>query len=329
MTQLTIESDLRALAEDSARGLPDFAETAARLAGAGDPYRDDRPGAEARRRALVEDRLVEVALMPLALERVYVHRVARSAAGAAALVAAAAVMVGVLDPWSARMMAIVSGMPLAVFAPVLIGFASLGAWIVASLIAERAVERRLRDAVSTGADLYRDIERLEAAGPLVQVRRMVGAVDGPATALPLLGATLAVAVCGFLTAFFFVPAQAMASAAHASLVPLGLVTALAVAFAVDLGRACARERRSLARPAVLALAEHWGMLVASGLVGSFVLWYGARVVDRVRFLGAVPGDGMRLLLLLAAVAAVALPATWVLLWLRRREERRLSPAGRG
>ena len=243
MTQQAIDSDLRALADDSGRGLPDFSETAARLAGGGSPYRDDRPGAEARRRALVEDRLVEVALLPLALERVYVHRVARAAGGAAALLGAAAIMVGVLDPWTGRVMAIMSGMPLAILAPVLIGFATLAAYILAGSIAERHYERRLRASVRTDGEPYGDIERLEAARPLDDVRRLVHGADAVATALPLLGASLALAVCGFLMAFYFIPGHLMANVAYYSLGPVALVTVLSTAFTIDLARACAREGR--------------------------------------------------------------------------------------
>jgi hypothetical protein len=324
MTQRAIDSDLRALADESAGGLPDFAETAARLAGGGSPYRDDRPGAEARRRALVEDRLLEVALLPLSLARVYVHRVARAAAGGAALVGAAAIMVGVLDPWTGRVLTILSGMPLAVLAPVLVGFATLGAYLVAALIAEHQVERRLRASVRGRGELYADIEHLEAVRPLAEVRRMVDAVDAAAVALPLLGASLGLAVSGFLTAFSFIPLGSMASLAYYSLGPVALVTVLSIAFAIDLARACARERKSIGRPALLVAAEHWGTLIAGGLVGAFVLWYGARLVD-ARFAGVVPGEGKRLLLLASAVAAMVLPLTWGLLGLRRREQRRVSP----
>ena len=65
------------------------------------------------------------------------------------------------------------------------------------------------------------------------------------------------------------------------------------------------------------------------LVACFVLWYGARVVEGVRFAGFVPGEGKRLILIAAAVAAVILPFTSALLWVRRREQRRVSPATGG
>jgi len=321
-----IDTDLRALADESAGG-PEFAETASWLAGGGSPYRDDRPGAEARRRALVEDRLMEVALLPHALERVYVHRVARAAAGGAAILCAAVVMVGVLDPWTGRALMLLSGMPLAILAPVKITVATLGAYVLAGLLAEHHFERRLRATVKTGGELYGDIERLEAARPLDQVRRMVNSVDAVAVALPLLGASLGFTVCGFLMAFYFIPGHMMASAAYYSLGPVALVTVLSTAFVIDLARACARERRSPSRPALLVVAEHWGTLVAGGLIGAFVLWYGARVADGVRLAGVVPGEGKRLLLIAAAVAAVVLPFTSMLLWLRRREQRRVSPSG--
>ena len=325
MTQLAIDSDLRALGDQSERAMPDFAEIAARLAGGGSPYRDDRPGAEARRRALVEDRMVELALLPLGFERVYVHRVSRAAAGGAALLAAVAMMVAVLDPWTGQVMMMLSGMPLPVFAPVLVGFAALVAYILAGLIAERHYERRLRASVRPGAELYGDIDRLEAARPLDDVRRMVARVDAVSTALPLLGATLGIALCGFLMAFTFLPAHILDDVAMGSVGQLVLVTVLAGWFAFDLGRACWRERRSPSRPVLLTLVEHWGTLVAGGLIGSFVLWYGARLVNGVRFLGAVPGDGKRLVLIATAVAAVLVPLAWGLVQLRRREEKRLMP----
>ena len=325
MTQRAIDTDLRALADESASGLPEFAETSAWLAGGGSPYRDDRPGAEARRRALLEDRLLEVALMPLALQRVYVHRVARAAAGGAALLGAAAIMVGVFDPWTGRLLMLMSGMPLALLAPVLIGFFTLGAYILAGLLAEHQVERALRATVKTGGELYGDIDRLEGSRPLERVRRMVQSVDAVSIALPLLGASMGLVVCGFLMAFYFLPGELMAHAAYYSLGPVSLITVLSTAFAIDLARACARERRSPSRPAVLAVAEHWGTLIAGGLIGAFVLWYGARVVEGVRFAGIVPSEGKRLLLIAASVAAVVLPFTSGLLWLRRREQRRVSP----
>ncbi len=328
-TENVIATDLRALADESARGLPDHAETSSWLAGGGSPYRDDRPGAEARRRALLEDRLLEVALMPHALQRVYVHRVARAVAGGAALLGAAVIMVAVFDPWTARVLMMLSGMPLAILSPVLIGFLTLHAYILAGVVAEHHIERVLRASIKTGGDLYGDIDRLEAARPLDRVRRMVHGVDAASVALPLLGASMGLTVCGFLMAFYFLPGHLMASAAYYSLGPVSLVTVLSTAFAIDLARACARERKSPSRPALLALAEHWGTLVAGGLIGAFVLWYGARVVEGVRFAGLVPSEGKRLLLIAAAVAAVVLPFTSALLWLRRREQRRVSPAAGG
>src|ERR1041384_7530466 len=70
-------------------------------------YRDDRPGAEAKRNSLADVRRRELALMPLTLSHTYAHRVARATAGAAATLAAVALfaalteerIVRALAPW--------------------------------------------------------------------------------------------------------------------------------------------------------------------------------------------------------------------------------------
>jgi hypothetical protein len=130
-------------------------------------------------------------------------------------------------------------------------------------------------------------------------------------------------VCGFLSAFSFVPDHLIAEVTRDSLGPVALVSVLVIAFTFELGRACTRERRSPTRPGLLAVAEHWGTLISGAVVGVVVLWYGARVVDGVRFFGAAPGEASRVVVITAAVAAVILPLTWGLLFLRRREEQRL------
>ena len=77
-----ITSDLAALGDDSRRSptaLDDALQTT-------NMYRDDRPGAEARRDALADERRRELVMMPLTLSHVFAHRVGRAAAGASAFV---------------------------------------------------------------------------------------------------------------------------------------------------------------------------------------------------------------------------------------------------
>src|SRR5688572_32869498 len=76
-----IARDLAALGENSRRDLPALDDALKTT----DAYRDDQPGAKARRDALADDRRRELVLMPLTLAHVFAHRLGRAAAGGMAV----------------------------------------------------------------------------------------------------------------------------------------------------------------------------------------------------------------------------------------------------
>jgi hypothetical protein len=306
-----IRSDLSVFGGETARSIPDFSTVSAELAGAGGPYRDSEPGAEARRRAEQEQRVSELALMPLAYERVFVHRVSRAAAGAVALAGVAGLVVMSMDGFTQRLVHLVVGQPTAAFLAAALAFKVLAAYVFAGLIAERYYEKRMRVSIGSGA------------GPLEEARRLLERVDAAAVALPLAGAVSGGLLLGLL-AFFSDPgysALALTVEAADVLVPASFVGVVA---ALLLGGACARDRRDLDGSPVLRAAEHWVTLVAGGAAVIASLWYAARTSFGLHALGIIPNSSTSMALGAVGLAALIMPTSWLILWLRRREARRLG-----
>lgn len=154
-----INADLSLLGAASKAGLPDIDETFAAIDSiGGGAYRDGTAGAEARRDELLAARRLELALMPLSTGRVFVHRVARIAAGATASIAAMFVIVIVADP----MLLSLLGFFIPDLTLSLIGVgtlsAALAAYVLAGLIAERVFDRRMRAALESSGDAFEDID---------------------------------------------------------------------------------------------------------------------------------------------------------------------------
>lgn len=329
MNQLddTLRADFTALREATARDLPEFAWTAAQLTGATGPYRDDQPGAEARRRRAREQWLRELALMPLASERIFVHRVARAAAGGVALLAVTFAVLASMDVWTQRLVYALFGQPTAALTAALLAGAVLAAYVAGGLIAERHYERHLRRHLAGADDDALDprtaSDRLAAAGPEQHTRALIDRVDAAAIALPLAGVTGAGLLLGLLFFFSDPGYSALALVTEARFVLVKAV-ALGVVVAVALAIACTRERRAVDRSPVLRTAEHW-LTLAAGITAILAcLWYAARVAFGLQAFHIIPDRGTSILLGALGVIALVVPTAWVLLRLRRREHRRLG-----
>jgi hypothetical protein len=299
-----ILSDLIARGEDKRRdlGSPDTL------------YRDGRPGAEARRDDLAQRRRGELAVMPLVLSHVFVHRVARAAAGAAALVFVAVVMLATARP---RAFHVAPGL-----LALILAVATLAVYTVASWLAEHVFERRMRAAIATGADVHTDLDRL-AAGPVDVALRMIRRVDGWSLTGALAGANAVALLFGFLL-FTAVVARGYPGAWIVALnvAPLGLALAAGTAIAALVGIACDRELRR-DTPAWLAAAAHRVTPIVAGAVLSIAWSLGKGAARTARITGGLPTP-VRIVLGLVAVTSVAVLTTWVALWWRRREYARVA-----
>jgi len=325
MTDLddVICSDLAALGAETAGAIPDFTALSAKLTGSGGPYRDDQPGAEARRRALRDERARELALMPLAYERVFVHRVSRAAGGAVAILVVAGALLLSTDLWTQRLVYLLIGQPTAPLLAALLGFKVLAGYVLAGWVAERYYERRLRGVLDVAGDTYTDIENLEAADPAREARRLVDRVDAAAIALPLAGVVTGGLLVGMLT-FFSDHGYSALALLHEGRSVLAPAAFAGILVAVILGYACAGERRLVDRSPLLRAAEHWAVLAAGGAAAIAGLWFAARTSFGMHAYGIIPGSATSLVLGAVGLAGLVLPATWVALWWRRREHRRLG-----
>jgi hypothetical protein len=321
---IMIDRDLASLGEDSRRdavAIDDALRTTTM-------YRDDRLGAEARRDALADERRRELVMMPLTLSHVFAHRVGRAAAGAAALACSALLVVMILDPLLFRLAAwIVPGLDLGMLGA-LAATAILAVYVIATFIAEAWFARRMRAAIQTGDDPYRDIDAL-ARGPVEQAQQAVGRVDGLAVGLPLAGFVSLALVFGYVAVISsallqFPYAWTMVGIVHTSALAknVGILVLALVgvgALAVALARACRRPDARLlgvaGRGWVLALG-----IVAGGLTAMFYF----PVLSALHNRGVLPTMNARFVLGLMATASLVALASWALLWWRRRELARME-----
>lgn len=324
-----INRDLSTLAGETRRGLGDFTEVAALIDGCRSAYRDNRPGAEARRGALLERRHLELALMPLSLERAFVHRVSRAAAGGVAALCALAIVVGLSEP------ALVEVADMMVPGRITFSLVSLAAavvilfgYIAAGWVAERAFERRVREALATSGDPHRDLDAL-ARGPLDHARALVRRADGWAVALPL----LAVATLAPLLAFLSMASLSFTrrpiydlwelsrvAVGTGDLLYLTIGMAAGAVVAVALGRACRAEHLSLEKPRALALLEHPIVVVVAVVAALALVAVLGQTFDALHAGHSIPGFA-RAVLAAGGTLVVVAPAAWGLLWYRRREQR--------
>ena len=322
---LVIKSDLAELGEDS-RQNPVALDDALRTT---NMYRDDRPGAEARRDALAEERRRELVMMPLTLSHVFAHRVGRAAAGVAAMVCTAVLLAMLADPLLMRAAAwFVPGLNVGMLVA-LTAIAILAVYIVATLVAEAWFARRMRAAIAKGDDPYRDIDTL-ARGPVELAQQAVRRVDGVSLALFLAGVSVVVLGFGYVVAVVGAVHQfphawqlasidrSLALARNVEVLMLAMMGAGFVAYLV--GRGCQRGEAS----GVVRVLGHWATLAVAGVAGLATASIGFNTIVTVNMRrDPVPSD-VRFLLGIGAMIAIVGVAAWALLWWRRREIARVG-----
>jgi hypothetical protein len=148
-------------------------------------YRDDRPGAEARRDALLATRRQELAALPPAYARVFARRVGRAAAGGVAVLLAAGLCT--LSVTHARAEALVGWLADGGSLRLLGIMAIAVAYAVGTLVAERGFHRSLERSLEPTGDPYTDLDRL-AIGPASLAQRLLQRADRWSLALAIAGA---------------------------------------------------------------------------------------------------------------------------------------------
>jgi hypothetical protein len=322
---LVIKSDLAELGEDSRRE-PIALDDALRTT---NMYRDDRPGVEARRDALADERRRELVMMPLTLSHVFAHRVGRAAAGVAGMVCTAVLLAMLADPLLMHAAAwFVPGLNVGMLVA-LTAIAILGVYIVATLIAEAWFARRMRAAIAKGEDPYRDIDTL-ARGPVEIAQQAVRRVDGVSLALFLAGSSVVALGFGYVVAIVgalheFPHAwqlagidRALALSKNVDVLMLAMMGAGFVAYLV--GRGCQRGETS----AIVRILGHWAALAVSLVVGFATATVGFNTLYTIRLRRELPPSDVRFLLGIAAMVAIVGVAAWALLWWRRREAARIG-----
>jgi hypothetical protein len=320
-----ITSDLAALGDDSRRhlvGLDDALRTT-------NMYRDDRPGAEARRDALVDERRRELVMMPLTLSHVFAHRVGRAAAGAAGLACTVVLLAMLADPLLLRLAAwFVPGLNVGMLCA-LSAIVILKVYVLATWIAEAWFARRMRGAIQTGDDPYRDLDAL-ARGPVEIAQHAVRRVDGISMGLFLAGFTAITLSFGYVGVIVgalheFPHAWSItgilrsdALGKNLDVLVLALLGTAIVAFFV--GRACQRVQGS----ALVRFLGHWSVLVIAGLAALATAYVGIHTLHMISMRRDLPSYELRELLGIGSTIAILGAVTWSLLWWRRREQARIG-----
>ncbi len=320
-----INGDLAALGENSRREVPAL-DDALRTT---DIYRDDRPGANARRDALAEERRRELVLMPLTLAHVFAHRLGRIAAGGMALAISTALLLMLFDPLMMRFAAwLVPGLNVGMLVT-LSALAIVAAYVIASWIGEAWFARRMRTAIETGADAYQDLDHL-ARGPLEIAHAAVRKLDGLSISMFLSGAVAITLVFGYIVTIvglnhslerawsIYGVLETGALQRNLSCVAMAASATTLASFVV--GSALARET-SLTAALPRALAG-WTALVVGGVVGVVTLYNGFHMA--VEYRHHLPSHQLRYALAIGATISVFVPAAWALLFWRRREHARIG-----
>lgn len=319
----TIARDLAALGENSRRDIPALDDALKTT----DAYRDDRPGAEARRNALAEQRKKELVLMPLTLAHVFTHRLGRAAAGGMAILVSLVMMSMIADPLLMRFAGwFLPGLNIGML--VLIGaVAILGAYVIASWVGEIWFARRMRAAIKTSSDAYEDIQQL-AEGPLEIAQRAVARLDGWSIGLFLGGTAAVTLVFGYTVvivgmnhtlsnAWSMFGLQTAALSRNAGILAFVLAATGVATFVV--ARACARDR--VADSAFVRGLGNWPTLALAGCVGIVALYNLFRVAAGSH---QIVSPAQRVVVSVAATIAIYLPIAFSLLYWRRREQARIG-----
>ncbi|HEY5936106.1 MAG TPA: hypothetical protein VIU61_15760 [Kofleriaceae bacterium] len=322
-----IAQDLAALGTDSRRGLAELDD----VLRTSSVYRDDRPGAQARRDALADDRRRELAMMPLTLAHVFAHRVARAAAGGAAMLCALVLVAMLLDPMIMRLATyVVPGLDIGMCVMLSGGFI-LAIYILATWIAEARFARRMRASITMRGDVYRDLDHL-ATGPLDAGYTLLRRADGWAVGLSLAGAVSLVPIIGYLliagemlhplrvaySETFVLRSHSVTSNIALLLPPI----AIGLAIALFAGIASAREHRFGAR--ATRVLGHWSMLPIGILVGLASLYVTFRMIGRYDAFRILPTLKHSKHIAYLGEAAILIPAMWTVLWWRGREHARIG-----
>jgi hypothetical protein len=325
-TDALIRADLAALASATTVSDGELGALRERLLGSGAPYRDGQLGIEQRRHAALEDRRIQLALLPLVLQRLFVHRVGRAVGGGVAVLCGLAL-------WASVILPTLFGVYIVMHPRMTIDLALIGAiagvltgYVVGIFVGERALERAVRASITPTWDALRDIDR---DGPAVEARRLAGRMDSFAVGLPLVGVALLVPLLVFVSVLYLDGVRAV----YSDLLYLndagGLLkrnigyVAVAVMFAallaVEVSWGSSRERSWIAKG-----LSHWSVLAGGLLLGLVVLVLGGRAFFELYVNGISPSSTARWSLALGGVAALFLPCAWALLALRRREQRLLE-----
>lgn len=329
-----IDGDLAALGDTSRQHVPSLDESLAATAvhrprtPNTSAYRDDLPGAEARRNALAETRRRELALMPLTMSQIYAHRVGRAVAGAGAILCALGLLVVLDDTFLVRLTAyFIPGFALGVYALASIAFV-LTTYVVAHRIAEHRFTVRMRELVTTGPDAYVDLDQL-AVGPFAVAAAAVRRVDRVSLVLPLVGTALLaplLAFVGYIGLLAVKPHTGRSTIAMFlemtnEMAPVLVALAAGVVLASVLGHVLRRDES----PTLVRWLGHWGVLIVALVLGLGT----AIAATKVAFDTSLPPSLLvsadaRYVLSLCGEAAILLPTTWLVLWSRRREQARLG-----
>lgn len=313
----TIARDLAALGENSRRDIPALDEALRTT----DAYRDDRPGAEARRNALAEERRRELVLMPLTLAHVFAHRLGRAAAGGMAVLCSLVLVAMLVDPLLLRFAAwAVPGLSVGMLATIA-ALAIIAAYVVASWIGEAWFARKMRAAIQTGDDAYRDLDHL-ARGPLEIAQAAVHKVDGWSFGLFLAGAASITLAFGYVVVLVGMQHTISTAWSLSALYDSGIVQRN-IDFVVLAIAACGGTSVLLVRNAAVAKAlGSWMALVVAAVVGITTMYQGVHLLLTWR--RDWPSLELRTALALGATITVFLPMAWALLFWRRREQQRIG-----
>jgi hypothetical protein len=315
-----IASDLAALRDDSRRN-PVSVDAALETKNA---YRDDLPGAEARRDALADDRRRELAMMPLMLSHVFAHRVGRAVVGGLAAALSLLTFAAISERWPLQLL----DRELGVFsvssienisqAILVTAMGLLTVYVAAVWLASTWFARRMREIIHTTGEPYRDLDAL-ARGPLEVAQSLVRRVDGLALGLFLGG------MAGFALTFGYITAITMATEGipltywsygplDDNLQYLGLALIATAVLAGALARACQRPHSKL-----LTAVSARTLLVGSLIVGAVMLQTAWSTLSDVARHGLLVSTELRFLLLAGGACALLGTAAWIVAWWRRRE----------
>lgn len=319
-----IASDLAALGTENRR---DQGSLDALLRSSG-VYRDDSAGTEARRDALAHLRRRELATLPLALAHVFARRVARAAAGGAAFVGAIFMLAGMAGAYQGADAVWGPIMPRRALAVAVFANLVLGVYIVATWLAERAFERRMRAAIAVTGDAHADLDRL-GEGPLEAGRRLVERADRWAIGLVIAGATASAVMLGAILALGASSARwhgGMQAVAHNAEL-LATVAAGGLIVALGLAHACRQERWAVQPAWWMRLLSHWAVPVVAVSALIYVVGHADEAVQQLSArspAAALPDLGWRLRIAIGGGLAVLALVSWAVLAWRRREHARLD-----